>query len=158
MDYKESRSKKEMVTRRNNLLLEYLSKINHQVKLIGNPETPAIIVDNSYCLSAYVHNFDLNFVDEPKSGNIKATFKLRSNRFLSSEDFKNLIAGIKQRSIYKIQYKDTNLFLAGYNFMNKELLSGKYPVFSAFRYKIYFNKSHAVNILEEFNDYPLIII
>ena len=59
--------------------------------------------------------------------------------------------------MYRLQYLNTDLYLAGYNFRNKSQLREKYPVFSKFDYKLYFNKQRALEIIKEFDEYPLML-
>ncbi len=56
----------------------------------------------------------------------------------------------KQNSDYKVVLVGSpELFLSGYNFLNKEELLGRYPVFSAHDPKIYFKTEKANEVCLE---------
>ncbi len=148
-------SKMEVVQRRNKWLLDFFSKVDMDFSLIGNPQKPAIIINHSYCLSAFVSNFDLHFTKIPQNGEIIQTYKINKFRKISHRDFMNYFNQCEHRPIYKIKYINTKLYLSGYNFLDKENYHGKYPVFSKENYKIYFNKENAEEIIKDFQEYPL---
>ncbi len=145
--------------RRNRKLLAFFSKVTQEVSIIGDPEKPAIIINNQFCLSAYVDNFYLNFTDQPEQGEILRTYKLKVGTYITQKDMDDFISDYKHREMFKIKLENTDLFLAGYNFLDREKSEGKFPVFSKHKYKLYFNKASALDIIEDFSDeYELILI
>lgn len=141
--------------RRNKALLDFFTRVNMEISLIGNPQKPAIIVNNYYCLSAFVSNFDLHFTDAPFHGTVIKTYKLATGTHLSHNEFMDFFKNYEQRRVYKIKHSNTNLYLSGYNFKNREKSEGRYPVFSRFRFKIYFNIEKAEEIIKDYGDYPM---
>ena len=159
-------TKEDVIYRRKNFIYTLFNNLQIPIRLIGNPNTPAILMHNKYILSAYVHNFELNFVDKPYNGNILYTLKL-NNKVINNKDIYpqiiKIIGQAEHRTIFKIQYKNTNLFLSGYTFVenfehNKDPKYMK-PVFSHINPKVYFDKNSALDIINMYiNEYDLEII
>ena len=149
-------TKYQVCERRNRYLMDFFAKVRLDIQLIGDPQKPAIIINSCYCLSAYVHNFNLHFTDQPHGGGIVQSYKLNSDYPISHNRFMSLYTNAEQRAVYKIKYKNSDLFLAGYNFVDRKNSRGKYPVFARKKFKIYFSQEKADEIISEFEDYPLI--
>lgn len=144
-----------VVQRRNKKLLDFFSDIGMDVCWIGDPQKPKIIVNTYYQLSAYVKGFDLHFKDAPYQGQIVQTYKLRDGAKISRNEFLKFFNNYEHRRVYKIKYADTDLFLAGYNFKDRNTSTGRYPVFSRVNFKIYTSEDRMNEIIDQFQDYPL---
>jgi len=124
-------------------------------RLIGDKNCPAIIIDESFCLSCFVKNFDLHFTDKPNQGEILESVKLQKDQQIDRDKIVGILEKVEHRKIFKVRHKGTLLYLAGYNFTDKKKLDGKYPVFAKYNPKIYFSKEYAVDIIESYKDYDL---
>ena len=151
-------TKQQVCARRNMLLREYFSQVKENIKIFGNPERPSLILDNSFAISAYVHNFNLNFTNKQYNGEIIASFKLTSGSMISQDAFNPILKQLELKKIFRLRYSNTDLYLAGYNFKDPEGLKDKYPVFSRHNYKLYFNEDRVLEIIKEFENYPLDLI
>jgi hypothetical protein len=141
-------SLEEMVTRRNKRLVSLFTKNDINVRLVGDPQKPAIIMDESIVISCFVKNFNLNFTKEPFSDEIVNTVKLKHEPDITKYELEQIIEICKHRPVYKLQLKNTNLFLVGYNYMNSEDSVGRYPVFAKHKPKVYFDKNYANDVAE----------
>lgn len=140
---------------RRKIRVEHLFKnLGFKVRLIGNPNTPAIIVDESICVSAYMHNFNLIFTDIPSHGNQIYKLKLEHNPNIIADEIYRVLMTSQHRPVFCIRYGSTDLYLAGYNFIDKKTNFGKYPVFArkGKGTKIYFDIEYAESICALFND------
>lgn len=128
-----------------------------EFRIIGDKNCPAVIVNEEYCLSCYVHNFDLHFTNMPQNGEIVYSVKLQHNQQMDKEKLYQILEETEHRKVYKIEYGESGLFLAGYNFLDKENCEGRYPVFSRNHPKIYFDKTYAESIVADYEqqDYNL---
>lgn len=146
------------INRRNNLLKAFFSSIERNIiVLVKNINIPCIIVDYAVVLSAYVKNFDLIFTDKPFNGEEVLKFKLTPNSRLSDIELDAILEKYEHRSVYRVKQPESNLFLVGYNFKDKEIntADNRYPVFAKFGMKIYFDKEYAVSISDAYKDYNL---
>lgn len=139
----------EVVAKRNSRLERFFNHLELPVRIIGNKNNPAIIYNNMVSLSMFVHNFELNFTDKPHRGNVIKTVKLTQHIAEKREEILNLLKLYPHQAVYNIRLANTDLFLAGYNFKNSNTCEGKYPVFAKFNYKIYFKRSHTLEIMKE---------
>lgn len=150
-----------IISRRNERLdrffLLFFEGTDTQYRIIGDKNSPAVIVDESWCMSCFVKNFDLNFTDKPNHGQIVATVKLQKDQIVEHGLISDIIANAEHRPVFRIKYSGTDLYLAGYNFINKVDKEGKYPVFSKKHAKIYFNKEYAQQIVESLDEYPVTV-
>lgn len=157
---------KESIEKRNNRLLRFFQAIYgpKSVMIIGDPNKPAVILlgenYSASVLSCYVHNFTLIFTDSPSQGDHihSITLTEKACRNPDSEEIMNVIHNSKHRHVYRVKMKDRNLFLSGYNFIDRTKEETKYPVFSRFGMKIYFNKETAERVAEQFEEYNLEVI
>ncbi|MFV2015961.1 MAG: hypothetical protein ACC656_11055, partial [Candidatus Heimdallarchaeota archaeon] len=131
-------------------LENFFNFLNIPVRIIGDKNNPAVIYKELVCLSAYVHNFNLNFTNVPFEGKVvhseKLTYKINTNR----NEILSIIKNNIHRPIYNIKIKNQDLFLAGYNFLDRQQSVGKYPVFARHNYKIYFSLNYAENIVDNY--------
>lgn len=140
---------------RNQLLKNFFELYfsSSEIKIIGNMNHPAVILDDHTCLSCYVHNYNLNFTDHPFEGDLLFTVQLKENIHFSEELLKDLDAWYKEkthRQSFTVGIKDTTLKLAGYNYIDRDSTkaSNRYPVFSERGYKIYLREENAVSAAE----------
>jgi len=139
----------ETIARRNNLLQKFFNRIfPNNIIIIGNPNTPAIVYDNSLCLSCYVHNFELRFTDAPDKGKVIYMVKLQPDQKYDVEQVLNWFKECSHRAMYKVTVNNTTpkLYLSGYNFLDRDNKNGKYPVFSLHHPKVYFTKEKATEV------------
>jgi hypothetical protein len=157
MEWKEMDKKSQdfllMLERRNNRFLNFFKKYGFtETRLIGDPEKPALLFNEELVLSCYVHNFELRLMDKPFSENVIEVIKLNGiNTEEYSEVLKEWFETYEHRKVYKIQFTDAELYLAGYNFLvrRKENPEGRYPVFARHHPKVYFSLEKAQEIASE---------
>lgn len=145
------------IQRRNELLQNVFNYFKIPVVLLGSADSPAII-SKSCCLCCYVHNFNLNFTSAPREGRILFSLKLDRNQQYPEDFIEKFIQWFKEtphRKVFRIAYSGTELMLSGYNFQNRELSQGRYPVFAQHGEKIYFDEAYAQSIVETYNNLPL---
>lgn len=145
---RKNESLEEMVTRRNKRLKSLFSRNGVNVRLVGDAQKPAVIMDESVVLSCYVKNFDLHFTKEPFSDEILKTVKLKHEPEITRFEIQEVIELCKHRPVFRILLKDTELYLVGYNYLNSEDSVGRYPVFAMHKPKVYFDKSYAEKVAE----------
>jgi hypothetical protein len=150
-----------VIDRRNERLANFFSlffaETTDKFRLIGDRNCPAVIVNESVCLSCFVKNFDLNFTDKPSHGDIVETVKLQKEQLIDFDRIDAVINKSEHRKVFKIKYPGTDLYLSGYNFEDKIAKLAKYPVFSRKEPKIYFNEVYAKEIIESFPEYELLV-
>lgn len=136
-------SLEELVTRRNKRLIHFFVSNGFNVRIVGDEQKPAVILDEIQVLSCYVKNFDLFFTKAPFSDEIVRQFKLKHDPEVTSLELQEVIGLCQHRPVYKIKLKGTDLFLTGYNYLNSEDAIGRYPVFAKHRPKVYFDLDYA---------------
>ena len=150
----------EMVARRNKRLKSLFSRNGLNVRLVGDDQKPAVIMDESVVLSCYVKNFDLHFTQEPFSDDIVRTVKLKHEPEITRMELQETIEGCKHRPVYRVRISDSELYLVGYNYLNSEDSVGRYPVFAKHKPKVYFDRSYAEkvadNLVEEGYDIEIV--
>lgn len=143
----------EIIIRRNKRLESFFKGLGLNVKVVQsvkNANNPPMILDDEFILNAYVHNFELRFTDSPIKGNVVYSVKLTEKPLFDKNKVLSAINDYEKRPVYKVYLKtEPVLYLAGYNFLNKEVGLGRYPVFSSYQPKVYFNKEKADEICEE---------
>jgi len=138
----------EMVARRNKWLLRFFTMHGYDVRIVGDAQKPAVVLNDMAVLSCYVKNFDLHFTKEPFSDEIVKSFKLKSEMEASKHELQEAIELSTHRPAYKIKLTSTDMFLVGYNYLNSEQSLGRYPVFAKYNPKVYFDKEYAVKLAE----------
>lgn len=138
----------EMVTRRNKWLLRLFTNNGFNVRLVGDVQKPAVVLDELIVLSCYVKNFDLHFTKEPYSEEIVKTFKLKSEPETTKLELQEAIELSMHRPVYKVKMADMDMFLVGYNYLNSDDSTGRYPVFAKHKPKVFFDKDYAVRLAE----------
>ena len=136
---------KDLIERRNKRLDDLLKSLSINYKIIGDENHPCIIYEEKYVLNCYVHNFELRFTDAPFKGNVIYKVKLVQNQKLDVNKIMSCINDYPKRSVFKICINNTfpELYLSGYNFLNKDEKLGRYPVFSTYNPKIYLSEEKA---------------
>ena len=143
---RENESLEELVERRNKRLLSRFSANDYKVRLVGDPQKPAVVLDDMIVLSCYVKNFDIYFTKEPFSHYIVRSFKLKSQNEVTKLELQEAIELSTHRQVYKLKLNGTELMLAGWNYLNSEDSIGRYPVFAKMKPKIYFDKEFAIGL------------
>jgi hypothetical protein len=149
---RKNESLEEMVTRRNKRLISLFSRNGVNVRLVGDDQKPAVIMDESVVLSCYVKNFDLHFTKEPFSDEIVRTVKLKHEPDITRLEIQEVIELCKHRPVFRIQLINSDLYLVGYNYLNSEDSVGRYPVFAKHKPKVYFDKSYADKVAENLTE------
>lgn len=144
------------IERRNKRVEEFFKKLDLKIKLIGKIDNPAIVLNNKTVLSCYVHNFYLRFLNKPHNGALLFEHKLLHNYTLTDQHVDLLLDWLKNkehRECFSIKIKNSPLRLSGYNFKNKIKgdVNARYPVFSEFGFKLYFDMEHARQIIEMYS-------
>lgn len=105
LDTRRNQTLREVITRRNNWLLEMFSEVPYEILLIGNAETPALIIDQGermgIKLSAYPHNFNLYFTDKPTDGEVINQFKINLTNKISATFFEDFLQNYEQEKTRK---------------------------------------------------------
>jgi len=153
-------SLEDMVTRRNKRLLRFFTMHDFDVRLVGDAQKPAVILNDMAVLSCYVKNFDLHFTKEPFSNDIIKSFKLKNENETSKLELQEVIELCTHRPVYKIKLTGTDLFLVGYNYLNSEDAIGRYPVFAKYKPKVYFDMEYTVKLVESLTEekYAIVIV
>jgi hypothetical protein len=118
------------------------------IRFIGDKNIPAMIIENNIVISAFVKNFDIIFTDKPSQGNHLLRVKLTQNNINDKDVLIQIYQALlvaEHRKTYRIQLNQTlnKMYLSGYNFLDKKMDYGRYPVFSQINPKVYFNKEVA---------------
>ncbi len=142
----------EMVARRNKRLKSLFSRNGVNVRLVGDEQKPAVIMDESVVLSCYVKNFDLHFTKEPFSHEIVKTVKLKHEPEITRFELQETIELCKHRPVYRILLNKSELFLVGYNYLNSEDSVGRYPVFAMHKPKVYFDRTYAEKVADNLKE------
>ncbi len=128
--------------------MSLFSRHGLNVRLVGDDQKPAVIMDESVVLSCYVKNFDLHFTKEPFSDEIVRTVKLKHDPEITLLEIQEVIEQCRHRPVFRILLKGTDLYLVGYNYLNSEDSVGRYPVFAKHKPKVYFDRSYAEKVAE----------
>ncbi len=121
---------KAIVEKRNNRLREFFASKNLDVELTGDAENPMIVIGQAISIAAYVKNFDLIFLDKSHQGNTKKIFKLTHEVAGTRAEVLAVMQESVHVGLFRIQEKNSDLFLAGYNFKDVENRKGRFPVFA----------------------------
>jgi uncharacterized HAD superfamily protein len=141
------RELKQTIEKRNARLSAFFEQLGLDVEIIGDMETPAVIKEQ-YCLSCYVHNFNLIFTDHYDQGSELYRVKLQKEQEYETEPIVNWLQTATHRRVFRIKMKEQDLYLVGYNFKNKDNPEDKYPVFGKFAPKIYFTEDYAIDLIK----------
>jgi hypothetical protein len=149
----------EMVERRNKRLVYLFTSNGINVRIVGDPEKPAVIQDEKVLLSCFVKNFNLHFTKEPFSDEIVKVVKLKQEPEITRYELEEVLGQCTHRPVFKLKLANTDLFLVGYNYINSEDSVGRYPVFAKHKPKVYFNLQYAEQVAQNLIDegYNIII-
>lgn len=139
---------KSLVKRRNKRLLTLFKHNGFNVRLIGDPQKPAVIWDEEYCISGFAKNFDFHFTSQPFDGEVIRTVKLTENVTSVRAEIEEALESAEHRKVFKVVLENTPLFLVGYNYIDPDNSVGRYPVFAQHKPKIYFTEDKAIEISE----------
>jgi hypothetical protein len=145
-------SLEELVIRRNKRLLSFFLTNGFNVRIVGDEQKPAVILDETSVLSCYVKNFDLFFTKAPFSDEVVRQFKLKHDPEVTSFEIQEVIDLCQHRPVYKIRITDSDLYLTGYNYLNSEDGVGRYPVFAKHKPKVYFDLEYATKLAQSLNE------
>ena len=140
----------EMLAHRNKKLLRLFTSNGYEVRIVGELNRPAIILDEMVVLSCYVKNYDLHFTKDPFSEEIVKTINLKNENDVSKHELQEAIELSTHRQAYKIKLTGTDMYLVGYNYLSKDGL-GKYPVFGRHKPKVYFDREYVDKLVETLN-------
>jgi hypothetical protein len=146
MYMRKKESLEDMVERRNKRLLMVFASNDIQVRLVGDPQKPAIVKNEKEVLSCFVKNFDLHFTKEPFSDIVIKSIKLKSIPEINKRELEEVLEMCTHRPVYKLKLTGNELFLVGYNYLNSQDSVGRYPVFAKHKPKVYFDKSYAEKV------------
>lgn len=151
---------KEIQRKREGRIFKAFKGLN--VDVSGNPNHPMIVFDRTKYINTYIKNFDLKllskFVDLKHDHEVILEYKLTRDVALSINDIKAYLLTEGYTRVYPVKLKDTDLFLAGWNFKDKFLEKGKYPVFAKYGCKYYLDKDVANDVVENYSTYDLEVI
>jgi hypothetical protein len=135
----------EWIPKRNERLNRFWRNLGLPVRLIGKPNSPAMIFDDRWLLSCYVANFNLNFLDKNDNGNIIMSVKLTETPVFSPSAIVTWLGEANHKPIYRIMVTASKpqLYLSGYNFLDSANNEGRFPVFANRNPKIYFTEQSA---------------
>lgn len=146
------------IQRRNKRVVDFFTRSGFQVKLLGDPNCPAIIYNDLFCLSCYVKNFDLIFTNRPKAGDEIFRVKLEAESKMERTELMDVLDQAEHRRVYKVKISAADLFLSGYNFLDKTRPETRYPVFAKYGAKLYFDEEYATQICHDYNEYNLVVV
>ncbi|MFM2387010.1 MAG: hypothetical protein RL660_1767 [Bacteroidota bacterium] len=137
---------KQTIEKRNKRLLNFFRQINSAVEIVGDMETPAVVLGN-VCLSCYVHNFNLVFTNHYLQGEEVYRVKLQKDQMLDMQAVEQWINNAVHRPVYRIKLNTPDLYLVGFNFNRTDTGEEKFPVFGKHGAKVYFSKDFAQDIV-----------
>ena len=127
-----------------------------EARITGRPDKPAIILGKKF-LACYCYNFDLIFTTAKFGGEEVARVKLTDQ--VADVDIDDLNEWINtdhyHQEVFRIRVAGTQLYLAGFNFMDKSdpnALTDRYCVFALRGELIYYTLDYAKEIMATIND------
>jgi hypothetical protein len=144
---------------RNLMVLRFFKQLfpKNDIRIMADENNPAVVIDHEYILSVWVKNHKLRFMNKNQKGEI--LFELSLNTEFKKltpqqiDQLNNWYTKNQHRKVKRIYLECENtqapLYLVGWNFRNKTLKEGKYPVFGEYEPKVYFTKDRAVEIQTE---------
>lgn len=137
-----------ILANRNKCLLRFFTRNGYDVRLVGDKQRPSVILNEMVVLSCYVKHFDLIFTKEPFNCEIIRTFKLREEADITEREIQEAIEMGTHRHVYKLKLAGQDMYVVGFNFMNKEMELDRYPVFGKHNPKVYFDREFAEKLVE----------
>lgn len=153
----------EKILQRNKWVLRFFRTILPDKIILANTlDNPAIIYDYRTCLSCFVQNFELKFMDKPRDG--KKVYSILLSEAIRDYDVEKILEWVnncEHRHVFKVKLNGATppVYLSGYNFLDRETQAGKYPVFSRHNPKIYMSKDNAEKVIDSLraDSYDVII-
>lgn len=146
----------DFVPERNILLFRLFKHLfsSNDIRIMGDENQPAVVLDHEFILSCYVKNFDVRFTNKNWKGDILFEFNLNNNvnkidKQKVNEWYKNSQHRKVNRIYLESEQTQCPLYLIGWNFRNKTKREGKYPVFGEYEPKVYFTKERALEVQNE---------
>jgi hypothetical protein len=141
--------------RRNERIIKLFSKRGFKIHLKGDPQNPMIVLNDGLILSAYAHNFDLYFLNQPNNGEIIEEVKLTWEN-VDNYPVMNLMKIIRdyehiQGFRIRLDCGDDELFLVGYN--HKDDVKELCPVFGRKDPHVYKTFDYADDLLQKLKKY-----
>ena len=150
----------EDIKKRNERLLALFISMGYDIKLIGNDNNPAVVLNDSTIVSCHVNSFDLIFHSKPFVNDKFFVYQLTERIIITPEKFNDVINCCEHRPVLhlKVVTFAKDLLLCGWNFTQKNVDSTKYPVFAMHRPVYYLNEKSATIVKERFADYNMEIV
>lgn len=153
----------EKIIQRNKWLLKFFKTIFPDKIILANTlDNPAVIYNYITCLSCYVQNIELKFMNKSRNGEM--IYSIILSETVSSYDVEKILNWLKNcehRKVFKVKLNGTYplLYLSGYNFIDRDKKEGRYPVFSHHNPKIYMTKENAEKVIEPLRkeDYDVVL-
>lgn len=126
---KNGKDLEKVISKRNNRLSKLFKSMDLPISIMGDENTPVILFDDKFIVNAYVHNFELRFMDNHTGGNCIYMIKLLETPEFSKEKVLECIHNYPVRYVNKIVLNQTihPLYLVGYNYSDK-VNSERFPV------------------------------
>ena len=146
----------EKIIQRNKWLFKFFKTIfPDKIVLINSLDNPAVIYNNITCLSCYVQNYELKFMSKPREGEV--VYSLILSELVSKYDSEKIFdwfQNCEHRKTFRVKLSGTNplLYLSGYNFLDRDNQTGKYPVFSRHNSKIYMTSDNAQKVVAQLRE------
>jgi hypothetical protein len=138
------------IEKRNKRLAAFFHHLGLDIDLIGDMETPAVVKEG-YCLSCYVHNFNLIFTDHYNQGQELYRTKLQKDQETDIPLITEWLKTATHRKVFRIRMREQELYVVGYNFQGEVDSSDKFPVFGKYAPKIFFTEDYAHDLIALYN-------
>ncbi|RYE13987.1 MAG: hypothetical protein EOP34_07555 [Rickettsiales bacterium] len=148
MDYKIEKNPDTLgreVTRRNFLMRRFFTENNVSITLMGDYNSPLIVMEDNVVLSCYAHNFELIFKDDTHNGNELFRIRLKNNPEQIKNKLSKWVEEAKHRKVYL--FKARGFYFAKYvKVFNDQ--SALYTPKKGLAYYV-FNRQKAIEIKEK---------
>lgn len=147
---------KDVIRKRNNRLKNLFIAAGFEIHMIGDEQNPAIILNDKVCLSCYAKNFDLILNNKSHDCEVMRIIKLTDKIYAEDKEaLQNWVVdkNVQHRTVYRIEYGSTGLYLSGYNFLDKDDKATMYPVFAKQNPKVYFDLQYAQSICDKYEKF-----
>ena len=77
---------------------------------------------------------------------------------MDHDKFMDIIGKTQHKAVIKIRHTQCDdLFVTGYNFLDRTMSEGRYPVFARYNHKMYFSKKYVDQLIAELlaDNYPV---
>ena len=136
-------------------ILKLFNDCSIPVILLGNHDKPCVIYSHRKVLNCFHEKDDLIFTKT--FNNREELFRVKLKKFTVTTpelktQIKSWLNNYAHRRCYRVKLKYFPAYLTGYNYLSKPkdgIPIGKYPVFSEFGFKYFFDKKVAKEKIEE---------